>query len=401
MKSKPGRYGIENQIATAVARPGYWKTLVNLRKDTTKVELRGSALYFSQYAFEPASIFPAGMVGPGQITEVNLGYPCQVRLTNGEILFVPQACKETLLTFINRYDVPVQRRSSVWSGLLDPFLDTWEEQDRIDRQFEWFASVGLNRQTVTQWRSEVALAMTAYNFGTRLWEWGNFDLYDALTAQRARLGRTGFGEFYSRAMHLTTMDPVSTYRESSSGASIDGALFSVLLDWYPREKSGAKSFWKKHEQRRKQIDAFKTVLFTELTAAYSETHRRYRTPTHIEHCLGKLNSAWDYAVHLHELRWALLFHDAIYDTRRHDNEERSAAWACQVMTELGRPEDEKARVRGLILATAHAREPATSDEALLLDILSSFLGRERLYHTALYRARFEETARRNLQRTLE
>jgi predicted metal-dependent HD superfamily phosphohydrolase len=152
-----------------------------------------------------------------------------------------------------------------------------------------------------------------------------------------------------------------------------------------------------------------------------------------------LNSAWDYAVHPDELRWALLFHDAIYDTRRHDNEERSAAWACQVMTGLGRPEDEKARVRGLILATAHAREPATSDEALLLDIdlsilgadaalfdaydasiraeyewvpddqyrqaraqvLSSFLGRERLYHTAAYRARFEATARRNLQRAME
>jgi predicted metal-dependent HD superfamily phosphohydrolase len=144
-----------------------------------------------------------------------------------------------------------------------------------------------------------------------------------------------------------------------------------------------------------------------------------------EHCLGELSCAWDYAVHLQELRWALIFHDAVYDPHRDDNEVRSADWACRVMEELCRPEDEKARVRGLILATAHTSEPRTADEALLLDIdwsilgadeatfdeydrsirveygfipehryrearaevLTSFLRRERLFHTAPYRQR--------------
>jgi hypothetical protein len=55
--------------------------------------------------------------------------------------------------------------------LLDPFLDTWEEQQVIDRQFEWFARLGLDRDAVTRWRREVAVAMMAYNFGAHVWEW--------------------------------------------------------------------------------------------------------------------------------------------------------------------------------------------------------------------------------------
>jgi predicted metal-dependent HD superfamily phosphohydrolase len=108
------------------------------------------------------------------------------------------------------------------------------------------------------------------------------------------------------------------------------------------------------------------------------------------------------------------------------------------MDELERPEDERARVRAMILATAHSAQPATADEALLLDIdlsilgadeaafdeydrairteyswlsedayrqgrakvLKSFLERERVFHTALYRGRCEQPARINIERAL-
>jgi predicted metal-dependent HD superfamily phosphohydrolase len=213
---------------------------------------------------------------------------------------------------------------------------------------------------------------------------------------------------------------------------VDSALFSVLLAWYPRDNSPAS------KERQGQIDLRKHSLLTDLTTAYSQPHRRYHTFTHIEHCLGELSCAWDYAVHLEELRWALIFHDAVYDPHRDDNEVCSADWACRVMEELCRPEDERARVRGLILATAHTSEPRTADEALLLDIdlsilgadeatfdeydrsirdeygfvpetryrearaevLMSFLRRERIYHTSLYGERLESRARSNLQRAL-
>ena len=54
----------------------------------------------------------------------------------------------------------------MWGALLDPFLDTWEDQETIDRQFAWLARLGLEREAVDRWRREVAPAMYAYNFGT-------------------------------------------------------------------------------------------------------------------------------------------------------------------------------------------------------------------------------------------
>ena len=432
MTSKPGRYGIEQAFALGWFRPGYWKTLANLRPTHPEVAADGSALRFTRYPFEPATVFPACAVEAGSVQEVNLRYPAQqVRLQGGDILFVPGAEKAALIAFVNQNDVRVEHRASVWSALLDPFLDTWEEQDSIDRQFAWFAGLGLDRASVDAWRREVADAMLAYNFGTRLWEWATLDLYDVLVAQKARLSRAAFADFYSRAIHLAALDPVSPRWKASTGNDIPGVLFSVLIEWHPREKD------ERLNARSAKVERLGQTLAAELASSYSEPHRRYHIVAHIEKCLDELARVWDYAIHLNEVRWALLFHDAIYDPRRQDNEARSADWACRVMGELERPDDEKARVRAMILATAHAAEPRMPDEALVLDIdlsilgadeaafddydrairieyswvpeaeyrpararlLESFLRRTRIYHTAPFRGR-EPQARANIERAL-
>lgn len=443
MESQPGQYGIEGVFYRCWFHPGYWKTLARLlRIDRSKVAFDGSALQFTNYPFEPASVFPSGRVEASEVAEVNLSYPSQVRLKTGEILFVGQDPnhKEALLSFIYQTNVKVLRRSSVWGALLDPFLDTSEEQETIDRQFEWFASLGLDRKAVDRWRREVAISMIAYNFGTKLWEWAILDFYDVLIAQRARLSRRAFQDFYARAMRLAELDPQSTaaWTPSTEEKIIDNALFAVLLDWHPREEGAIKDFAERWQRRTDEIDRLKKRLLAELAAAYSEPHRRYHKLAHVESGLRELGGVWNYAVHLHEVRWAILFHDAIYDPRRQDNEARSADWACRVMEELNRPEEEKARVRAMILATALSNEPRTPDEALLVDIdlailgsdeatfdrydrsireefawvpeeaycqaraevFRSFLDRDRVYRTAPFRQRYEEAARGNLQRAL-
>lgn len=199
---------------------------------------------------------------------------------------------------------------------------------------------------------------------------------------------------------------------------MDRSLQAVLVEWRG-----------KHLQER---------LGRDLVAAYSEPHRHYHTVRHVESCLRELDENQAYPIHLNEVRWALLFHDAIYDPRRNDNEARSADRACRVMQELQRPEDETDRVRKMILATAHAAKAETPDEALLLDIdlsilgtdeatfdeydrairleyewvpeeayrharaavLEGFLKRERIFETAAYRDR-EANARRNIERALQ
>jgi predicted metal-dependent HD superfamily phosphohydrolase len=436
--SKPGRYGIEDVLSWVQLRPAYWKTLANLRSDRSSLTSDGTALHFAQYAFQPATIFPNGIVEPRQIAEVNLDL-LQVRLSSGEVLFVTYPDKAALLAFVNRNDSKVERRISLWGGLLDPFLDTWEDQATIDRQFAWFASLGLDRETVDRWRREVAPAMYAYNFGTTLWEWGSLGFFDLLVAQQAALNRAAFKDFYWRAMQVAALDPLQNYPFDGHTNTVDSALHDVLLEWYPKDLSGSsKDFTERWNERTEKLNQLRAQLLGELTAAYSEPHRRYHTLQHIEFCLRELGKHRPHAVRPTEIRWALLFHDAIYDARRNDNEARSADWACRVMQELQRPDDEIVRVRKMVLATAHAANAETPDEALLLDIdlsilgadettfdeydrairveyewvpeeayraarsnvLQGFLNRERIFQTAAYRQQ-ETAARRNIERALE
>jgi predicted metal-dependent HD superfamily phosphohydrolase len=280
--------------------------------------------------------------------------------------------------------------------------------------------------------------MIAYNFGTRLWEWAHLDFYDVMMAQRARLSSSKFKDFYARAVRLAAMDPVLPLSDSPLEHTIESALFAVLLDWYPREEVSAKDVMKRFNERSDRIKELQDRLSNELTAAYSGSHRRYHTRAHVEHCLNELNRSWMHAIHLSEVRWAILFHDAVYDPKRQDNEARSADWACSVMEEMHRPKEEQDRVRAMILATAPAGEPRTPDEALLQDVdlsvlgaeetvfdeydrairaeyewapeesylqaraelLESFLARARLYRTAPFRERYEASARKNLRRAL-
>jgi predicted metal-dependent HD superfamily phosphohydrolase len=443
MTDKPGKYGIEGFFKLHWLRPGYRKTMSGLSArppEQTTLVSDGDTLRFSRYPFEPASIYPDGSVACDAIAEINIDCPSQVRLKSGEILFVSNApsSKEALLTFINRTDVKVQRRISVWSTLLDPFLDTWVDQTAIDKQFEWFAKQGLNREVVDSWRKEVADAMVAYNFGTGLWEWVSLSLHDALLAQQARLSQRDFADFYRRAMDLTRADPCHENMALPGDETIGSALHSVLLGWYPREKVEPEEFSAEYDRRSKRVTAMQQRLADELASAYSEPHRRYHSIGHVEHCLKEVGHVWDFAVNLDEIRWALLFHDAIYDPRRQDNEALSADWACKVMDELQRPKEQQERVREMILATAHAGRARTPDEALLLDIdlsilganehvfddydraireeyawvpeadyrqartkvLESFLKRDPIYQTSIGRERYGARARANLERAL-
>ena len=115
--------------------------------------------------------------------------------------------------------------------------------------------------------------------------------------------------------------------------------------------------------------------FDELTQRYSEPHRAYHALQHLEECFAWYESARSLARAPGEVAFALFYHDAIYDTRAKDNEERSAELAAAVLEEYcGAGRALVGSITGLILATLHDAIPASGDMRVLVDIDLSILG---------------------------
>ncbi|WP_431098622.1 HD domain-containing protein [Polaromonas aquatica] len=115
-------------------------------------------------------------------------------------------------------------------------------------------------------------------------------------------------------------------------------------------------------------------MFGELLARYSEPHRKYHTAQHLCECLMHFEAARHLAEQPDDIEMALWFHDAIYDTQRHDNEEKSAGWARDALLAHGASAATAQRVHDLVMATRHTALPVSADEQLLVDIDLSILG---------------------------
>jgi predicted metal-dependent HD superfamily phosphohydrolase len=132
-------------------------------------------------------------------------------------------------------------------------------------------------------------------------------------------------------------------------------------------------------------------LLSQLVNAWSAPHRHYHSLRHLQECLQLLERWGRDEAARHEVGIALWFHDAVYDPRREDNEDRSARWAVTALKDLGVPEDKRRRVAKLIRATRHtvpsarARPGRIDGLDLMLDIDLAILGADR--------ARFEEYER--------
>ena len=190
--------------------------------------------------------------------------------------------------------------------------------------------------------------------------------------------------------------------------------------------------------RRLGVPGPDVTVFERLIACYSERHRKYHTVRHLDECLGKLEELRTEATHPDEVELAIWFHDAIYDTRRQDNEARSAEWARATASAASLPAAVGERIYTLILVTRHDAEPREPDERILIDvdlsilgapprrfdeyeeqvraeyswvpaivfrakrreILRGFLARPSIFHTRKFAEAYEARARANLERSI-
>ena len=98
-------------------------------------------------------------------------------------------------------------------------------------------------------------------------------------------------------------------------------------------------------------------VYEELVARYREPHRHHHTRRHLAERFAALSEVQTEVERLGEVELALWLHDAVYDTRRHDNEQRSADWTNEVAVRAGLGAAVGERVTALVMATRHAAVP--------------------------------------------
>lgn len=196
------------------------------------------------------------------------------------------------------------------------------------------------------------------------------------------------------------------------------------------------SIWRDLVRRHRCEGAAADRTLDDLLRAYAQPHRHYHTLDHIADLL-QLQEQHGRASGSDAVSLAILFHDAVYDPSRGDNEAASSDLARDQMASLGLPEALIGKVQRYIRATAHGATPPSADDAdldLLLDldlsvlaappdryrayaqairreyaavpetryrsgrraVLEGFLARPQIYRTATLRALWEPRARANL-----
>jgi len=149
--------------------------------------------------------------------------------------------------------------------------------------------------------------------------------------------------------------------------------------------------WRRLTARQGVAAPMAQAVLAELTAAYLEPARQYHTLEHIAALLRQLEEHKGSVIDQDALALAIVFHDVVYDPRRHDNEAQSAAMARQRLTALGFAAACVDKVAAYIEATQHGREAEIRDPdlALLLDLDLSTLAAApdvyRLYASAIRR----------------
>ena len=186
----------------------------------------------------------------------------------------------------------------------------------------------------------------------------------------------------------------------------------------------------------RQSDGPVDAIFDSLCQLYSAAGRVYHNLSHVNFLLSSAQSIRKQLVDYDCVRLAIWFHDAVYDTRSSDNEERSAELAEVSLQRFGFSRGMIDSVRDMILATKqHAPDDGPPDLGAFLDldlsilgapeacygrysaaireeyawvpdaqyrrgrtaILERFLGMERIYRTEYANSRFESQARINIK----
>lgn len=177
------------------------------------------------------------------------------------------------------------------------------------------------------------------------------------------------------------------------------------------------------------------VVYDRLVAHYTASNRYYHTLSHVAGMLDLIDRIYIEVDNWNALQLAIWFHDVIYEVGTGlDNEQASADFSAEQLTQLNLDPTLIKTVSQLILDTKHKQRPKSWDGMVLVDldlaslgnayelferdtgnirreyasvpykqfwlgrrqILQQFLDRRRIYYTEPFYQRYEAFARQNL-----
>jgi len=180
-------------------------------------------------------------------------------------------------------------------------------------------------------------------------------------------------------------------------------------------------------------------LWQEIETNYSGKKRYYHNLSHLDNLLSQINEHKELIIEIDAVLFAVFYHDAVYDTLRQDNEEKSAELAGRRMKALNVPVETSTATENLILATKAHSNTDNGDINLFTDadlsilgaqptayeqycqqirkeyaiypdimykpgrrkVLKHFLQMDRIYKTTAFYGKYERQARENMSMELE
>ena len=215
---------------------------------------------------------------------------------------------------------------------------------------------------------------------------------------------------------------------------------AIFFNFDDKDITFLKSQWDNLASFYSSDKTIQEEAFQILKARHSEKSRFYHNFSHVKALLKLFETFGNKIQHPKAIKFAIWFHDVIYDTRKSDNEAESARLASETLRKLNVNDETIELVKDLILATkVHSGRNLSYDAKLFLDmdlailgmseeiykeysetirqeyawvfesmyrrgrkkVLKSFIKRERIYFTDEMKVGYEEQARKNINNEIK
>jgi pantetheine-phosphate adenylyltransferase len=215
---------------------------------------------------------------------------------------------------------------------------------------------------------------------------------------------------------------------------VPGEVYNSMLLKYHGLQGRFEELWKRLGAQGDPAQAYQ-----DLVGRYSAPDRFHHVLSHVARMLREYDRVKGCLVNPDAVETAAWFHDAILDSTRKDNEERTAILSQEMLEKAKLSPSFIQAVGDHILATVYRATPKTKDQAYLqdmdiavfgmpdrrfdeyergikdeyawvpeqlfrearIDLLKEFRSREPIYQTEEFRQRYEQAAKRNLQRSID